>query len=81
MVWLCLKDDIMRVRRCVLSQDMIFYVTEEPENEVDPNAADVITGIELEAMFGAITGLCFFCSSKLGCVRAKELLRFDSSIT
>jgi hypothetical protein len=45
-----------------------------------PYSADVVTGIELEAMFGAITGICFFCSSKLGCVTAKELLRFDSSI-
>lgn len=30
----------------------IFYVTEEPENDVDPNPAEAIAGIELEAPFG-----------------------------
>jgi hypothetical protein len=30
----------------------IFYITEEPENDVDPNAADAIAGIKLEAPFG-----------------------------
>lgn len=30
----------------------VFYVTEEPENDVDPNGADAIAGVELEAPFG-----------------------------
>ncbi len=29
-----------------------FYISEEPENDVDPNPADAIAGIELEAPFG-----------------------------
>jgi len=30
----------------------IFYISEEPENDADPNPADAIAGIELEAPFG-----------------------------
>lgn len=30
----------------------LFYITEEPENDVDPNAANAIAGIELETPFG-----------------------------
>jgi hypothetical protein len=30
----------------------IFYISEEPENDIDPNPADAIAGIELEAPFG-----------------------------
>jgi hypothetical protein len=30
----------------------IFYITEEPENDVDPNVAGPIAGIELQAPFG-----------------------------
>ncbi len=30
----------------------IFYISEEPENDVDPNPADAIAGIELESPFG-----------------------------
>jgi hypothetical protein len=30
----------------------IFYVTEEPENDMDPNAAAAKAGVELEAPFG-----------------------------
>ena len=30
----------------------IFYVTEEPENDADPNPADAKAGIELESPFG-----------------------------
>jgi hypothetical protein len=30
----------------------IFFITEEPQDDVDPNAADAIAGIELEAPFG-----------------------------
>lgn len=30
----------------------IFFITEEPESDTDPNAADAIAGIELEAPFG-----------------------------
>jgi hypothetical protein len=30
----------------------VFIITEEPQDDVDPNAADAIAGIELEAPFG-----------------------------
>lgn len=30
----------------------IFYISEEPENDIDPNPADAIAGIKLEAPFG-----------------------------
>lgn len=30
----------------------IFFVTEEPQNDVDPNSADAIAGVQLEAPFG-----------------------------
>jgi hypothetical protein len=30
----------------------VFFVTEEPENDVDPNAADPVAGVKLEAPFG-----------------------------
>jgi hypothetical protein len=30
----------------------IFFVTEEPQDDVDPNSADAIAGVELEAPFG-----------------------------
>lgn len=42
-----------------IDQDMVnpftytlFFTTEEPENDADPNAADAKAGIELEAQFG-----------------------------
>lgn len=30
----------------------IFFITEEPRNDVDPNPATAIAGIELKAPFG-----------------------------
>jgi hypothetical protein len=30
----------------------IFFITEEPQDDVDPNSADAIAGVELEAPFG-----------------------------
>jgi hypothetical protein len=30
----------------------VFFITEEPENDVDPNAANPIAGVKLEAPFG-----------------------------
>ena len=30
----------------------VFFITEEPQDDVDPNAADAIAGVELEAPFG-----------------------------
>jgi hypothetical protein len=30
----------------------VFLITEEPQDDVDPNAADPIAGIELDAPFG-----------------------------
>lgn len=30
----------------------IFFITEEPQNDVDPNPATAIAGIELNASFG-----------------------------
>lgn len=30
----------------------VFFITEEPENDVDPNSADPVGGVELEDPFG-----------------------------
>jgi hypothetical protein len=30
----------------------IFFITEEPENDVDPNSANAVAGVELKAPFG-----------------------------
>jgi hypothetical protein len=30
----------------------VFFITEEPQDDVDPNSADAIAGVQLEAPFG-----------------------------